>query len=306
MMQHLYEYYQDPLNDLAAQQGIEIRASAHYLDFVQGTNIVRISHDHSIYGEGIVRSFEQYFSAVESQLMKGPYNLVDYSTSRYHRVNGFDLMPIYFPSFVEPMSTTESYLPFARIMPGDTVLDLGAYSGQTSIIFKELAGPYGRVIAMDADPKNITAIRKNFALYSTIRGQDIELIYGAIWNHSQGITFSSENNMGSCAAEIVGENTGRGQDLKVPSFTLCSLADRIDLRKLDFIKCDVEGAEAHVFENAEFFQRFRPRILVETHKIDEVSTADRCIRLLSSYGYDCKRVQPHLMAGLPMIECTPN
>ena len=305
MLSHLYEYFQDPLNNLAQQHGIEIRASSRSLDFIQGTNIIRISHDHLIYGEGIIQSFQHYFSAVESQPMDGIYNLVDYSTSRYQTVNGFGLMPIYFPSFVEPMSTTHAYLDFARILPGSTVLDLGAYAGQTSIIFKELTGPYGRVVALDADPMNIRAIRKNFSLYSVIRNHHIDLVYGAIWSHSRGITFSSENNMGSCAAEIVGLDTGRGQDVAVPSFTLSSLAERVDLRSVDFIKCDVEGAELQVFEDADFFQRFRPRILVETHKVNGLGSADQCVQLLSSYGYHCRVVQPHIMAGFPLLECTP-
>ena len=300
---HLYERFQDPLNDLASTRNMEIRAAAHYLDFIQGSNIVRISREHLIYAVGIIESFHHYFSAVASQPFSG-YNLVDYSTGKYQTVRGFDLMPIYFPSFAEPMSTTESYLDFARILPGSTVLDLGAYAGHTSIIFKELAGAYGRVVALDADPQNIRAIRKNFQLYSTIRNHGIDLVYGAIWRHGQGIAFSSESNMGSSAAEIVG--SGRGHDLVVPSFTLTSLAARVSLTSVDFIKCDVEGAESAVFEDAEFFAKFRPRILVETHMVGGASTAERVTQLLTSYGYTCRPVELHQIAGLPILECTPN
>lgn len=303
MLSHLYPLFEDPLNDYARSQGMEIRASGHYLDIIKGSSIVRISHQHLIYCAGILQSFQHFFSAVESQAF-GEYQLVDYSISKYQTVHGFDLMPVYFPSFVEPITTTQAYLDFAQIKPGNTVIDLGAYAGQTSIIFKELAGPYGRVLALDADPMNIRAIQKNFALYRSIKGVDIDLLYGAIWNHTNGLSFSSENNMGSSANEIVG--SGRGNNVIVPSFTLSSLAQRVDLISVDFIKCDVEGAEAKVFEDAEFFRKFRPRVLVETHMVNGSGTASRCIELLSSYSYTCRPMQTHITAGLPMLECVPN
>ena len=110
--------------------------------------------------------------------------------------------------------------------------------------------------------------------------------------------------MGSSATEIVGAD--RGHNLLVPSFTLTSLAQRVGLTNIDFIKCDVEGAEACVFEDREFFARFRPRILIETHMVNGRGTADICTELLGQVGYTCRPMQTHIMAQLPMLECVPN
>jgi FkbM family methyltransferase len=51
--------------------------------------------------------------------------------------------------------------------------------------------------------------------------------------------------MGSSAASIVGNN--RGLVSKVASFTLSSIANKFKLQRVDFIKCDVEGAEKVIF-----------------------------------------------------------
>ncbi len=297
----LYPYLDHPLQKSAAEKGIQIKMAAHYLDFVQQDKIVRISLKHFVYGPDIISSYAYYFGAVESVTFNS-YKLVDYSAPKYHDVAGFDLMPVYFPSFAEPIHTTRQYLEFAQIKPGDAVIDLGAYSGLTSILFKELTGKSGRVVAVDADEQNIFAIRKNFEMYKTITRNEIDLFRGAIWNHNDGLDFSSEGNMGSAASETVGRN--RGNNMPVRSFTLSSLADMAKLDAVDFIKCDVEGAEAVIFGDRKFFERFLPRIIVETHVVGNQETTEKCVADLERCGYVCKRVkQPEVT--LPLIECYP-
>jgi Protein-L-isoaspartate(D-aspartate) O-methyltransferase (PCMT) len=175
-----------PLSTQAKSRGLQIRLGAHFVDIFNKNQVIRISLSHLIYASDIITSFEYYFGAVEPSLF-GQYEIVDYSVPRYHRVIGFDLMPVLFPSFSEPLITTKQYLKFANLSPGDTVLDLGAYSGLTSIFFKDIVGNLGRVIAVDADSENIKAIVENSRLYRTITGNRIDIIGGAVWNHSNGL-----------------------------------------------------------------------------------------------------------------------
>lgn len=181
------------------------------------------------------------------------------------------------------------------------MIDLGAYSGLTSILFKEKVGSLGRVIALDADKQNIEACNKNFSLYKKLTSNNIDLVFGAIWNHCNGLSFSSEGNMGSSAVEIVGN---RGQTEQVRSFTLSKIAKYANLDYIDFIKCDIEGAEAVIFEDGDFFNSYRPRIIIETHLVSGEETTEKCIRDLSKYGYICKRIIQEGV-GLPLLECYP-
>jgi FkbM family methyltransferase len=297
----LYQYLKDPLQDLATKNGMEIKVGAHYLDFINQRRIIRISIRHFVYGQAIVRFFEYYFGAVKP-IKFNDYDLIDYSLPKYHDVNGFDLIPIIFPSFAEPVVTTQQYMEFADLKPGDTVFDLGAYSGLTSILFKEAVGNFGSVIALEADEQNIAPAQKNLALYEKVTGRRISLLYGAAWNHCNGLTFSSEGNMGSSALEIVGGN--RGNSVSVRSMTLSRIVELSRSSSVDFIKCDIEGAEDVVFEDKEFFSIHKPRIIIETHMVSGKETTEKCINDLAFLGYKCRIINQSGVA-LPLIECSP-
>jgi FkbM family methyltransferase len=289
------------LKTIAEKKGIRCSTTPSYLDFTKGKYVIRMGRQHSVYSGDIINSFDYYFDAVRP-LKVNDTELVDYSTPRYHDVNGFDLMPVFFPSFAEPITTTQQYLAFANLKPGCVVMDLGAYSGLTSIIFKEMVGNAGKVIAMEADKKNLDAIRRNLTLYKRLTGNDIEIVSGAIWNHCNGLSFSSEGNMGSSATEIVGKF--RGDNNLIESYTLSKLADLLELKRVDFIKCDVEGAEGVIFEDTDFFKKYNPRIIIETHVVEGEEITDKCVADLSRYGYVCKRIK-QFGVSLPLLECIP-
>jgi FkbM family methyltransferase len=281
--------------------GIQVQAAPSTLDVVRDGNVVRISKEHAVYLPDILTSFDYYFSAVKPLSWRGR-NVVDYSSPRYHDVIGFDDFPILFPSFSEPLVTTTQYLDFAGLEPGMSVIDLGAYAGLTSIMFARQVGPSGHVIAVDADAENMSCIEENTRRYRERTGQQIELLRGAIWNHDNGIEFSIEGNMGSSAASIVGRQ--RGKVSRVESFTLANVVEKFGLSRVDFVKCDVEGAEQVIFDDERFFSRFRPRIIVETHLVGGVETTEHCIEQLSRWGYVCRRIPQHGVT-LPLLACTP-
>ncbi len=280
---------------------IRVRSSSDYFDLSHVKQTVRINKIHFLYGFDIINSFEYYFSAVEPITSFGK-QLVDYSTPRYHDVIGYDRHPVFFPSFSEPIVTTNQYIDFSNLKDGSTAIDIGAYSGLTSLVFKDIVGATGTVVAVDADKLNLIALKKNVAAYEAVTANKVEILYGAVWTHDRGLEFSTEGNMGSSAADIVG--SGRGTVTKVPSFKLSQVAAMFNLEKVDFIKCDIEGAESVIFEDRDFFAKFHPRIIVETHLINGEETTGKCVSDLESYGYTCKRVA-QTGSTLPLIECYP-
>ncbi len=86
----------------APQYGIDVRMGADSIDFMRGNDIVRIAMRHLIYGRDIIRSFDYYFSAVTPYVKFGK-NIVDYAAPRFHEVVGYDLHPVFFASFCEPL-----------------------------------------------------------------------------------------------------------------------------------------------------------------------------------------------------------
>jgi len=271
------------------------------MEVIKDDKIIRISRKHTIYLNDIFLSFNYYHKAVIPFKVNG-LSIVDYSSPRYHDVAGFDLWPIMFPSFAEPVVTASQYLEFAGLSAGMTVIDLGAYSGLTSIMFSQSVGQHGIVVAVDADPINLQCIHRNIDRYNKCCASSIRIMEGAVWNHSNGIEFSCEGNMGGSASTIVGRN--RGQLMKVQTFTLSDVAKLNELTRVDFIKCDIEGAESVVFEDKAFFESFRPRIIVEPHVINGQLTSDKVMADLSLYGYNCKTIRQEGVE-LPLIECIP-
>ena len=90
----------------------------------------------------------------------------------------------------------------------------------------------------------------------------------------------------------------------MPSYTLSAIAEHFELSKIDFIKCDVEGAEAVIFNDRAFFERNRPRIIAEVHNVRGTMTTGTVADTLSPYGYRCTEVaQPG--SDLPLLECVP-
>lgn len=255
----------------------------------KGGKIIRIAWKHRVYVRDVVTQFDYYYDAV-----KNVNGVVDYSSPRFHWAKGFDLFPVMFPSFAEPVSTAKQYTDFAQLKEGMIVLDLGAYSGLTSIIFAELVGDSGRVVAVDADFQNHASIRSNIAEYFRRGKGNIKFIPGAVWSHRDGIYFSSEQNMGAAAVDIVGN---RGEVRLVQSYTLSDIARGLD--RVDFVKMDIEGAEGEAVKDEEFFKTHNPRLIIETHGrgIDaEVS------QTLASYGYTVNHVMQD-GCRFPLLEC---
>lgn len=280
----------------AKARDMHLVKSEHNLNVFKDNKIIRFSLKHLHYSIDIIRDFDHYFSSVESVKLDD-YDMVDFSVPKAHAVIGYTKHPIFFTTLAEPISVTKQYLDFANLQDGQVVIDLGAYSGLTSILFKDQVGSTGTVVAVEADIKNFESMDKNFQLYKESTGNDIESIYGAAWNNCDGLKFASEGNMGSgVSAYISGD---RGADVvEVASYTLSEIVRVKNLSRVDFIKCDIEKAESVVFEDPEFFKKFQPRIIVETHLgVDK----NKIINDLGKFGYQHKIIE-QIGHDLPLIE----
>ncbi len=284
----------------AGEAGLKLTVRDVYLDLERGDEVLRISSGHGVYVPHIIENFEYYLNSVVA-LRAGGKVLVDMSGPRYHRLQGFADLPFLFPSHTEPYGTTAEYLDFADLKGGEIVLDIGAYSGVTSIIFGERVGSEGRVYGLEADRGNFECAEVNVELARRWMGlENITLVNKAIWSHDEGVLFSEEGAMGSSAVEITGG--GRGREYRVPSMTLAGFCRSQGLDRVDFIKVDVEGCEVVLLEDSvEFLSSLKARMIVEPHMREGKSTRDRCCELLQAAGYTV-RVRECVGESQPLIE----
>ena len=288
-------------------RGILVKKYKNHIDFLKENQCIRISKRHEVYHHDIITSFDYYFNAV-MPLKRFNFSLVDYSKPKYHSVCGFLLHKIIFPSFAEPLSTTNQYLDFSELNENSVVLDLGAYSGLTSILFDmQIANGnknvQGKVIAVDPDTLNSKCIRKNLSLYKKKTGRNIEFLEAAVWEHNDGVELSVEGNMGSYVTELA---QSRCKPALVKSCTLGVIAEKFSLDRVDFIKCDIEGGEIAIFKDENFFKKYQPKIIIETHTINNqgIMSTETVIKQLSKFGYQCEEVIQDGVA-LPLLKCIP-
>jgi hypothetical protein len=105
-----------------------------FFDLERADKVLRLRSSHDFYLEHMIENFDYYVDSVVPLRVDGKL-MVDMSSPRYHRLNGYADIPFLFPSHTEPYKTTAEYLDFAHLSEGNIVLDIGAYSGVTSIIF---------------------------------------------------------------------------------------------------------------------------------------------------------------------------
>ena len=273
-----------------------VKARAHkdklFLD-KSGMTII-ISGSHLAYARDVIRNFEFYYTSTESDPK-------DYSLPADHMLKGFSDFMIRTPSLPEPISTINQYCEFLEIREGSVVIDLGAYSGLTSIVFGRLAGLSGKVIAVEPDLTNGECSEINFSRFKAKYGYAPTLIKKALWNETTTVLFSDEANLGSAVTELLPRALGASRT--VETVTLSDIANLFSLEAVDAIKADVEGAEYFAFSDSEFFSKFKPRIVFEpANERSEFTRASNITALLESYGYVCEYIA-QIGSQLPLICC---
>lgn len=295
--------------DRSRRAPLSVSAAGSYIDVAQPATRrkVRIARANAVYVVDMLNAFDYYFNSaapIEVRERGATWSLVDFSTPRFQQVAGFGDFPILCPSLTEPFVTAEQYLEFAALKPGDVVLDLGSYSGLTSIAFSKAVGADGRVIALEPDPANHAAARTNIEMHRRLNKLDnIVLMQVAVSDVAGSLDLSSEGAMGSAASAVVGSY--RGRITRVESLTLANVLERNGLDRVDFIKMDIEGSEEAVLRGgADVFRRHRPRVIVEPHIVGG-ELSDRAIcRLLGEYGYACTTIA-QVGVELPLVTGVP-
>lgn len=134
---------------------------------------------------------------------------------------------------------------------GDVVLDVGANIG----LFSLYASPIARMVyAFEPTPDHFECLEKTIEFNEM---KNVLPIRKAIANDNgkQEFYFSENQTMNSLK-EAVG-NTGR--KITVDTITLDRFFDDFDIKKVDFMKLDIEGSEGEILQGAGF-RKVSPKI----------------------------------------------
>jgi FkbM family methyltransferase len=148
------------------------------------------------------------------------------------------------------------------VAPGMTAYDLGAHMGYFTLLLSKLVGHDGRVFAFEPDPHNLRALRSN------LEGNrhPVTVTPAAVADASGEVTFASFGF--SSVSHIADSRTpSDAVRITVPAITLDDFVYRDGNPTPNFIKIDVEGAEARVIRGAErVLREASPVVVVEARR----------------------------------------
>ena len=148
---------------------------------------------------------------------------------------------------------------FARlVMPGMTVIDVGANFGYYTLLLGHAVGPSGHVIAIEPVPSTAAILARTIEL-NGLTGRT-QLVAAAAWDRPDIEVHMLVRTEEPKNAAVIGQ--AQPGSIAVPTTTVDALAR--ELTRLDLVKIDAEGAEVAIIAGMrETIARFRPKILLE-------------------------------------------
>jgi len=129
-----------------------------------------------------------------------------------------------------------------EIKKGDIVLDIGANIGYFTLLFAKLVGKEGKVFAFEPDPDNFSLLEKNVKLNGY---QNVILIRGAVSSETGKIRlYLSEENKADNRIYNSGDSR---RSIEVEAIRLDDYFESYE-GEIDFIKMDIQGAEAKAIQ----------------------------------------------------------
>jgi len=223
-----------------------------------------------------------------SLLTKLPPNHYQYNLGSYRKIKRdsinyeldiSDIMDWYIYYGFKEISRIKLY---SLVSPGNTILDIGANIGVTTLNFAKIVGVSGKVYSFEPDPVNLISLQKNIKLNSF---NNIILNKIGLGNNTGKFKIHTMdvNNKGMNRIIEITDNNEIGHEINVT--TIDTYVTENKLQKIDVIKIDVEGFEYNVLQGAyNTLKRFHPKLFVELDN-----------RLLTDQGKSAKELIEYLI-----------
>jgi FkbM family methyltransferase len=189
------------------------------------------------------------------------------------------------------------------IRPGWTAVDVGANIGYFTLLMANRVGPQGKVIAFEPLAENFRILQENIQLngHTNVVAENL-----ALMSRTERIELRSATPGAiTWVASVRIDQNSAVESQSVEAVTLDEYVQKKGIAKVDFLKIDVEGAEASVLEGAtNVLNRDKPILLIEMHELDRFKDEHPAILKLRDHNYHLRSLgvrewQEHFIAEPP-------
>jgi FkbM family methyltransferase len=121
--------------------------------------------------------------------------------------------------------------------PGDVIVDVGAGKGEDLVFFSNAVGKHGRVIAIEAHPTTFRRLRL-FCEFNQL--DNVTTIQSAVLDKAAIVELTTEEEWQSSGICPTPDGKPR---IAVSALPLDELLNQQNIRHIDFLKMNIEGAE---------------------------------------------------------------
>lgn len=167
------------------------------------------------------------------------------------------------------------------VKEGDTVIDIGANLGYYTRPLADIVGATGEVYAVEPVPVIFSVLKRNVG-----GRKNVTLLNYALGSEERTIEMANDS---VAAAGYFGTGRNFVSDGELSGDAIRFSAQMVrgsrlfaDLKRIDFIKCDIEGYERVVIPELQpLIERHHPTVLIET----DGETRQEIIKMFSQMGY---------------------
>ena len=181
----------------------------------------------------------------------------------------------------------DSEILYKLVSKGDTIFDIGANIGwYSNHLSKKI--PTSTIYAFEPIPEIFAQIKRNMELN---QAKNIILNNFAFSDSKQILTFFYSPSITGASSSVNITANSSMMELKCEANTIDNFVKEKNILKLDFIKCDVEGAEFMVYKGgAETINKYKPIVFTEMLRKWAAKFGyhpDDIISFFIPYGYNC-------------------
>lgn len=176
------------------------------------------------------------------------------------------------------------------IKPGMTCIDCGANDGLYSMFLARRAGPEGMVLAIEPSTREFDRLLSNIRLNALNNIRPLRVAVSAAPSQAMLNIASYEHEGQNTLGAFVHEGVTTSSTEAVTVATIDELVAKEGLRRVRFIKLDIEGAEYRALMGGQkTLRQQRPYLLLEANEAalnKQQSTSSDMFRLLRDLNYN--------------------